>query len=335
MSLHLMVTSGTDRHGALGAPDDGPDDPPLPDATRARRDVLLAGAILVSGVAFTLLLVAAGAQAGLGLADAAVLGVVEGITEWLPISSTGHLAVTQRLLGLDGAAADSYAIAIQAGAILAVLGLYRHRFGTMVKGITHADQEGRHLVFTVALACMPAVAVGLAFEDVIKDNLFGVWPITVAWAVGGVAILVVAAHRRRQPDGLGLPLDLLSLRSALMIGCAQCIALWPGTSRSLVTILAATAVGLSLPAAIEFSFLVGFVTLGGATLYEFASSGDDMINAYGLAAPLLGLAFAFVTAVLAMRWMVDYLAAHDLSIFGWYRLTVAALAGLLLVTNAI
>jgi undecaprenyl-diphosphatase len=288
------------------------------------------------------LLVVAAVVAGLGASDrdgesdlrapdAVLLGLVEGVTEWLPISSTGHLTVTQDLLGIDGDAADSYAIAIQAGAILAVLGLYRHRFRSMVDGARGRDPAGRNTLLAIVVACLPAVAAGLVLEDTIKEHLFGSWPVAVAWLVGGVAILAVARSRRGIPPTKGAPLSALDWQNALIIGVAQTFALWPGVSRSLVTIVAALAVGLSVPAAVEFAFLLGFVTLGGATAYETLSSGQEMLDAYGLAVPLLGLAVAFVSAVVAMRWMVAYLERHGLEIFGWYRIAAAlALAGLLL-----
>ncbi len=271
----------------------------------------------------------------LGAADAVVLGLVEGVTEWLPISSTGHLTVTQDLLKIDGDAADSYAIAIQAGAILAVLILFRSRFEGMIQGVRGRDPEGRATLVAIVVACLPAVLIGLTFEDAIKDNLFGTGPVVVAWFVGGLVILAVARHRRGLDPTAGDPLTALTWRHALIIGCAQSLALWPGVSRSLVTIVAATLLGLSVPAAVEFSFLLGFVTLGGATAYELLSSGDVMLEAYGLAMPLLGLAMAFVSAVAAMRWMVGYLQEHSLAIFGWYRIAVAVVVGLLLVTGAV
>jgi undecaprenyl-diphosphatase len=296
---------------------------------------LAAAGTVIALVGIGLLVAGAAARRGLGIADAALLGLVEGITEWLPISSTGHLTVTQNLLGIDGSAADSYAIAIQAGAILAVLGLYHQRFSSMVRGVRGDDPEGRHAVVTVALACLPAVVVGLVFEDAIKEHLFGTWPVVVAWAAGGVVILAVAAHRRGLDPAAGAPLAALTWRSALIVGFAQTLALWPGVSRSLVTILAATAVGLSMSAAVEFSFLVGFVVLGGATLHELVTSGDDMVAAYGLVGPLVGLAIAFVTAAVAMRWMVGYLTRHGLAAFGWYRLGAAAVVAALLLTGAL
>lgn len=279
----------------------------------------------------------AGARGSPGLTTGAavLLGLVEGLTEWLPISSTGHLTVTQELLGIEGDAANSYAIAIQAGAILAVLLLYRARFAAMLRGVRGQDPVGRRTLVAVIVACLPAVIVGLALEDVIKDRLFGPWPVVAAWFVGGLAILLVARRRRDLAPTAGAPLTTLDWRGALLIGLAQTLALWPGVSRSLVTILAATAVGLAVPAAVEFSFLLGFVILGGATLYETLSSGSEMIAAYGLATPLLGLAVAFGSAVAAMRWMIGYLNRHGLGVFGWYRIAVAAVVAGLLLTHVI
>jgi undecaprenyl-diphosphatase len=307
-----------------------------------RRLLAIAGIVALLVVAVVAVGVAAADAAGreeagdhLGAADAVVLGLVEGITEWLPISSTGHLTVTQDLLRIDGDAADSYAIAIQSGAILAVLLLFRERFVGMLRGVQGKDPEGRNTLIAIVVACLPAVALGLSLEDVIKDNLFGTGPVVAAWFVGGLAILAVARQRRGLSPEAGDPLTALTWQKALVIGCAQSLALWPGVSRSLVTIIAATALGLAIPAAVEFSFLLGFVTLGGATAYEVLSSGDTMVEAYGLATPALGLAVAFVSAVAAMRWMVDYLQRHSLAIFGWYRLGIAAFVGLLLVTNVV
>jgi len=299
-------------------------------AHRSARRPLIIGAAVIAGAA--LLILAAGRSGGeLSVGAAILLGLVEGVTEWLPISSTGHLTVTQDLLSIEGDAANSYAIAIQAGAILAVLGLYRDRFVTMLRGLRGRDPQGRRLLGAIVVACLPAVIVGLAFEDVIKQRLFGPWPVVVAWFVGGLAILVVARRRRDLAPDAGAPLGTLDWRGALIIGFAQTLALWPGVSRSLVTILAATAIGLAVPAAVEFSFLLGFVILGGATFYETLSSGNQMVEAYGVITPLLGLAVAFVAALAAMRWMVDYLNRRGLGVFGWYRIAVAAVvAGLLL-----
>ena len=263
----------------------------------------------------------------LSLFDAIVLGLVEGVTEYLPISSTGHLLVTARIMNLpsSGTAGDaikSYEIAIQFGAILAVLVLYRRRLQGMVEGLFGRNDEGRHVLNAVAIAFVPAAIVGVIAEKVIKDVLFGVWPVVVAWIIGGVAVIALSRAGKLSPVG-GRALGTFTTRDAAIIGGAQVLALWPGTSRSLVTIVAALLLGVSMSAAVEFSFLLGFVTLTAATGYETLSSGKLMIEKLGIAVPLLGLVVAFAAAVVSIRWMVSYLSRHDLSIFGWYRIGVA------------
>ncbi len=271
--------------------------------------------------------------------EAVVLGLVEGLTEYLPISSTGHLLVTARILGLPdsgraGDALKSYEIAIQGGAILAVLLLYRHRFATMIEGLTNRSAEGRRLLLALAVAFVPAAVIGLVGEKVIKEYLFGVPPVIAAWVVGGVAILVLVAKGVLNRPG-GRPLESLTTRDALVIGVAQVVAMWPGTSRSMVTIVAALLLGYSIVAAVEFSFLLGVLTLGAATGYSVVKDGQLMVDTFGLLTPMVGFVVAFLAAVVSVRWMVTYLQRHTLAIFGWYRLAVAALAIVLLATHAI
>jgi undecaprenyl-diphosphatase len=258
-----------------------------------------------------------------------VLGAVEGITEYLPISSTGHLIVTQRVLGIGDTpetkdAADSYAIAIQFGAILAVLVLYRKRIQSLLRGLFGKDAEGRNLLLSLVLAFLPAVVIGVAIEKPIKSNLLNVGPIIGAWIVGGLLLLYLAP--KIKPDRVGFAITAITPKHALIIGGAQVLAMWPGTSRSLVTILAALAVGTTLAAAVEFSFLLGLMTLGAATLFETAKDGSAVVDAYGWFTPLVGLVFAFIFAALAVKWMVTWLQTRSLAIFGWERLTVAAIS---------
>lgn len=294
----------------------------------ARRWLPLA----VAAVAAALLLVAAAGGGGaLDVPTAIVLGVVEGLTEFLPVSSTGHLTVVERLFDISGEAADAYAIVIQSGAILAVVVLYRERLRNMADGLVGRSETGRSLLVSLVVAFLPAALVALVLGDTIKEHLFGVGPVAAAWAGGGLVILW-AGGRLDRP---GVPLESLTARAAAIIGVAQAAALWPGVSRSLVTILAALAVGLSLPAAVEFSFLLGFVTLGAATAYETIDKGGQIVDAYGILAPVLGFAAAFVAAVIAVRWMVGYLERGSLTLFGWYRLGVAAVAALLLLADVV
>lgn len=292
--------------------------------------------------------------------QAIILGVVEGLTEYLPVSSTGHLLVVQALLGIGtdsaeaNAAANAYAICIQAGAILAVLGLYWHRVKQCAKGwagklgVGPGEATGFRIGLNMLVAFVPAAAVGLAFGDVIEAKLFGPWPIVGAWLLGGVAILGTAWVRKRRvaEAGKGVELEAMSWRIALMIGLIQCLAMWPGTSRSLVTIVGGVLVGMSLAAAVEFSFLLGVVTLCAATVYKAVVDTaivevdgvpqemlmvNAMVHEYGWLNMLIGSVAAYLSAVAAVTWMVAYLKKHGMEIFGYYRIAIAiVVAGLLL-----
>lgn len=279
------------------------------------------------------------------LGQSLVLGLVEGVTEYLPVSSTGHLLLAQRAMGIGTSAAlspqerqraktaaDAYAICIQAGAILAVLGLYIKRVKQMIMGLAGKDAGGLRMVINILAGFVPAAVLGLLFADFIKVYLFGPWPVVMAWFVGGVAILVVAWWRKTRgyKPASGKPLDELTWRLALLIGIAQCIAMWPGVSRSLVTIVGGVLVGLSLPAAVEFSFLLGVVTLGAATSYDGLKHGQTMLETFDLLSLSAGLLVAFVSAVVAVKWMVAYLNRHGLALFGYYRVVLAVVAALLI-----
>jgi undecaprenyl-diphosphatase len=278
---------------------------------------------------------------------AAILGTVEGLTEYVPVSSTGHLLVTSDLLGLrdtgiDKAAANTYAIAIQFGAILAVAGLFWRRFVAMGQGLLGRSEPGRHLLMITVIAFVPAAVVGFLFNDAIEEKLFGPWPIVAAWFVGGVLILALeragliphGGETRDRPNTRDPLLDITH-RQALLIGVAQVAALWPGTSRSLATILGALLVGVAMRAAVEFSFVLGFLTLSAATFYSLVSDGGGLFEQFGVLDPLIGLVFAFVAAVVAIRWMISYLERNSLAIFGWYRIVVAAIVAALVIGGAV
>jgi len=261
--------------------------------------------------------------------QALILGLVEGVTEYLPVSSTGHLLIAQRLLGIGASdAANGYVIAIQAGAILAVLGLYRERIGQMLSGVAGRDPAGLQLALHLVVAFLPAAVLGVLFDKRIEQHLFGVRPVIAAWVVGGLLILVLAPWIRRHREGAGL--TALTWRSAILIGLAQSLAMWPGTSRSLVTILGGLAVGLSLAAAVEFAFLLGLLTLTAATAYTLLKSGAGMLAAYGWVTLATGFLAAWVAAALAVKWMVAWLNRHGLSLFAWWRFAAAGLAAWLL-----
>ena len=269
--------------------------------------------------------------------QAVLLGVVEGVTEYLPVSSTGHLTVVQDLLGLwatpeEKSASDAYAICIQAGAILAVLLIYRLRLKGMVSGLIGRNPEGLRLAGALVVAFVPAAFFGLFLEARIKHYLYGIWPVAAAWLVGGIFILAVLARRR---TGEGKALEGLTWQMALLVGLAQVLALWPGVSRSLATIAAGLFVGLTLSAAVEFSFLLGLFTLGAATIYEGLKLGPEIVRTFGWLSPVAGLVAAAVAAFIAVRWMVEYLRTRSLAIFGWYRIGIALMVGVLVLTGVL
>ena len=271
---------------------------------------------------------------------AVILGLVEGITEYLPVSSTGHLLVTQRILdvGTTSAtkdAADTYAIVIQAGAILAVLVLYWRRIIELFAGLRGKSAEGRRILIAILVAFVPAAVVGVVGDKAIKKHLLEPVPVAIAWVLGAIAIFAVGSRLHARGASHGRSLESITTRDAVVVGVAQVAALWPGTSRSLVTILAALIVGLDLAAAVEFSFLLGLLTLSAATAYDLLKHGSELFKTYGVVNPLSGFVVAFASAIVAVRWMVTYLKRHDLSIFAWYRLIAAAITIVLVIAGTI
>ncbi len=190
------------------------------------------------------------------------------------------------------------------------------------------------------IAFLPAAVLGAALDSKIESALFGPWPVVAAWIAGGILILVlertgrIPRGRSRPAGGRSRVVDI-TYRQALIIGLAQCVALWPGTSRSLATILGALLVGVAMSAAVEFSFLLGFATLSAATGFKLLKDGGNMVDQFGVVDPLIGALFALVSAVLAIRWLVRYLERHDLTIFAWYRFVVAGITIVLLATSVI
>ncbi|MGJ8644090.1 MAG: undecaprenyl-diphosphate phosphatase [Luteolibacter sp.] len=288
--------------------------------------------------------------------QAILLGLIEGITEYLPVSSTGHLIVAQRLMHIgtateiDKLAADCFAICIQGGAILAVLGLYYKHVLKMANGMIGRDPEGFKLAVSIIVGFIPAAILGMLLNDIIEEKLFGLWPVIFAWIVGGFAILWTVRYRRLNPPrGNGRDILKLNWEAALFIGCLQCIAMWPGTSRSLMTICGGLIVGLSIKAAVEYSFLLGVVTLSAATakkaVWKIEGIGSEfdtwgggvklMWEQYGTVPLVVGLVAATVSAALAVRWLVKYLQSHGLAVFGYYRIALGLIIGALLLTGTL
>lgn len=271
--------------------------------------------------------------------QALIIGLVEGITEYLPVSSTGHILLAQRAMGLqDTEASKAFAIVVQAGAILAVLGIYFTKARGMVDGVFGRNPQGLNLLRNIVIAFVPAALSGLFLEKRIDGLLTGLWPTVAAWFVGGVAILAVAWFRRNAAPGsrdAGFSLDQITPRIALTIGILQCVAMWPGTSRSLMTIVGGLLCGLNMIAAVEFSFLLGMITLTAAAGYKFLKNYSILFDSYSAGSMLLGCFAAWLSAFLAVKWMVSFLQKRGLQPFGYYRIGLAAVITILLLAGVI
>ncbi len=274
--------------------------------------------------------------------QAIILGIVEGLTEYLPVSSTGHLILAAWLLGFDDTAerweaAFTFNIVIQAGAIAAVLGLYWGRVKQMVRGLMGRDAVGLRVATSLGVAFLPAAVLGLLLRGPIKAHLNGAWPVVAALLAGGVLMIGVARWRREAVREVEVEVEVeggvegVTLWMALWIGLAQCVAMWPGTSRSMMTLVAAMLLGMRARDAAEFSFLLGLITLGAATVYEGASDGAAMVEAFGVMPLLVGFMAATASAALAVKWFVRFLTKHGLEPFGWYRLVLAGVVAVVLV----
>ncbi len=275
------------------------------------------------------------------VAQAAILGVVEGITEYLPVSSTGHLILAGNFLGLSHTtdeqtllgrkiqkdpALDAFDIVIQLGAILAVLGLYRRRVGQMCKGLVGQSPDGLRLLGLLLLAFVPAAVAGLLLHHKIEEHLFAPVPVTFALVIGGLLMIVVEDHFWLRSSTRKRTTDVGSMQywQALAIGMAQCLSLWPGTSRSMITIIAALIVGLDMLTAAEFSFLLALPTLGAATLYSGYKQWHELLQVAGPLGIAVGLVVSGIVAAIAVKGFVRWLTRHGLVPFGIYRILLGA-----------
>jgi undecaprenyl-diphosphatase len=266
----------------------------------------------------------------LTLASAIILGIVEGLTEFLPVSSTGHLIVAGSLLGYTGEQAKMFDISIQTGAILAVVWEYRARFIGAFGGI-RSDPRARRFVANLAIAFVPAAALGFLFGKAIKAHLFAPIPVAMAFVAGAFVILWAERRQKVRPGTVRVnEVDDMTYVDAFKVGCAQCFALIPGTSRSGATIIGGMLFGLSRTAATEFSFFLAVPTLFAAAAYSLVKDGH-LLRAADL--PLFGVGFvaAFVSAFACVRWLIRYVSHHDFVPFAWYRL---AFGGVVLLTAA-
>lgn len=260
---------------------------------------------------------------------AVIMGLVEGFTEFLPISSTGHLIVAGSLLNFTGEKVKVFEIAIQAGAMLAVIWEYRARIASVLSGLG-SDPKAQKFAANLVIAFLPAALLGLAFSKMIKAKLFAPVPVALAFIVGGVIILWVERSNKENAAAPRIDsVDDMSMADAFKVGCAQAFALIPGTSRSGATIIGGMLFGLSRKAATEFSFFLAIPTLLAATVYSVYKE-RALLSAADL--PLFGIGgvAAFVSAFLCVRWLLRYISSHDFTVFAWYRI----LFGILIVASA-
>lgn len=287
--------------------------------------------------------------------DAFILGLVEGITEYLPVSSTGHLILAAALLGLDDperkASVDAFNIVIQGGAILAVLGLYFPRVLQMLRGLAGRDAAGRRLLINLFIAFLPAAVLGVMLDDWIEARLFSPIPVLGALLLGGVWMIWLDRFRKKRAHATTeegaheeeFTIDRMTWKHALAIGCFQVVAMWPGTSRSMMTIAGGTLLGLRPKEAAEFSFLLGLPTLGGACVYKLGKNlkessdagAPNLFEQLGYGPVAIGILVATVSAALAVRWLVAFLTRHGLAAFGWYRIALCIVMGALIAAGVV
>ena len=251
---------------------------------------------------------------------ALILGVVEGLTEFLPVSSTGHLIVAGSLLNYTDAHAKTFDVVIQLGAILAVCWEFRRRIGSVVAGLP-SRPDARRFTLNVIIATIPAIVLGLLFEKSIKAALFSPVPVAFALVAGGVVILWAEARQRTRGNAPARVqnVDELSPLDALKVGLAQCLALIPGMSRSGSTIIGGMLFGLERRVATEFSFFLAIPIIFGATAYELYKDWH-LLSVDALGSFALGFVAAFISAFACVRWLLRYIAAHDFTVFAWYRI---------------
>lgn len=250
------------------------------------------------------------------LGKALVLGLVEGFTEFLPISSTGHLILVGDLLDFNDDKGKLFEIVIQSGAILAVCWEYRARLWGVAQGLGNGEQAARRFVANLLVAFLPAAVLGLLFAKAIKAHLFHPIPVALAFIIGGV--LILWAERRKHTIRIQ-EVDEMDWRDALKIGFAQALALIPGTSRSGATIIGGLFFGLSRRAATEFSFFLAIPTLIAATFYDLYKH-HDLLQADDLGMFAVGFVASFISAFLAVKGLLRFISRHDFSVFAWYRI---------------
>jgi undecaprenyl-diphosphatase len=260
--------------------------------------------------------------------SAIILGIVEGLTEFLPVSSTGHLILVSHWLTLEGDFTKTFMVVIQLGAVLAIVALYWKKFLGVLLGLPR-ERGAQHFVRNIALAFLPAMVIGMLAHDVIKTYLFSPTTVALALVIGGVAILLI---ERAKPTATVFSTESMGWRTALTIGFLQCMAMVPGVSRSGATIMGALLVGVERKAAAEFSFFLAVPTMLAATSYNLYVA-RDAIPSEGWGLMAAGFLTAFVTALLVVRGVMAFISRHGFAPFGWYRIGLGLL--LLAVTAAV
>lgn len=251
---------------------------------------------------------------------AVILGVVEGVTEFLPISSTGHLIVVGELVGLPESLKDTFEIVIQLGAVIAVIGYYWRDLWQQAKTVRQSPSV-RNLWLAVFVAFLPAAVLGLLLDDIIESVLFAPTPIAIALIVGGIVFLVIERNAHEKPSVDGQTLEHISLRQAVLVGFCQTLALIPGVSRSGASIVGGMLVGLNREVATQFSFYLAIPTLGAATLYVLARN-LEMLGSNNLALLALGTVVSGVVAWWSIGWLLRFIATNTFIVFGYYRIVV-------------
>lgn len=262
------------------------------------------------------------------LIKAAIMGIVEGLTEFLPISSTGHLILAGSLLNFVGEKVKVFEIVIQAGAIVAVMWEYRERIARVLGGLT-SDRNAQRFMLNLIIAFLPAAVLGLLFNKKIKALLFAPVPVALAFILGGFVILWVEKRQRTQVRARIESVDDMTPMDALKVGIAQAFALIPGTSRSGATIMGAMLFGMSRQAATEFSFFLAIPTLLAATAYSLFKERGALTMA-DLPVFSIGTITAFISAFFCVRWLLRYVSTHNFNIFAWYRIAF----GLIVIASA-
>jgi len=251
--------------------------------------------------------------------NALVMGIVEGLTEFLPISSTGHLILAGSLLDFTGPKVQVFEIAIQVGALLAIFWQYRERMISVSTGFITRPRD-RRFALNVVIGSVPAIVMGLLFARQIQGDLFSPVPVALGFIAGALVILWVEKRYKARPDLVRIhSLDELRPMDAFKVGCAQAVALIPGTSRSGASIIGGLYFGMSRTAATEFSFFLAIPMLTGATLYSLWGA-RDILSLDDLPMFLIGGASAFVSGFICVRWLLRYISQHDFTLFAWYRI---------------